>query len=1077
MTNYIPKIFYALLFLLLLNSESTLQFKNVTTESAESKCREWEKQALLKFKQSIYDNFDFLSTWRDDEKDGDCCKWKGIECNNETGHVKKLDLRGDYIQYMVGVIDFTSLIALENMEYLDLSYNNFRGSQISEHIGSLTKLRYLNLSYRVVSGRIPYQIGNLLELEYLDLSENNIDGNIPCELRNLSRLQYLNLDGTSLDGKLPFLTGNLPMLQTLKLGGQFDITYDDTKWLSTLTSLTKLVLRESLPFGSSHHLLQAIRKIISNLRELRLVGFGLMDNDVSNLFHSHSNYSTFPTILDFSGNMLTSSTFQFLSNLSLNLQELYLSENNIVFSSHLYPNIPSLVILDLSYNNLTSFQFIGNFNFSSKLQELYLTNCSLTDKSFIVSSIPTSNSSSSLLILDLSSNSLRSSKVFFWIFNFTTNLQILYLSGNSLEGHILDGFGNVLKSLEYIDLSSNHLQGEIPSFFGNMCTLHTLYLSHNNFSGEISNFIQTSSWCNKHILSRLDLSYNRITGILPKTISLLSNLEYLNLDENSLEGHINESHLSNFSKLKSLDLSYNSLSLTFPSSWVPPFQLSALSLASCKLGSSFPSWIETQRSLSWFDISNAGINDYVPEWIWNNKKYLRIMNMSHNNLKGTIPNFSIKLPQNAYIILNSNQLEGPVPSFLRQAKYLDLFENKFSTLFTFLCDKSPSATPLAVLHLSNNQIKGQLPDCWKSVNNLMVLDLSNNNLRGKIPQTMGTLVKLETLVLKQNSLNGDFPSTLKNCSNLRTFNVGENLLSGHIPSWIGENMQQLIILSLSGNRFSGSIPIHLCYLQKIQILDLSRNNLSEEIPKCLRNFTALSKKTINTSETESVSTDFLPIITLYWKGVEREFQNPEWRLLSIDLSSNNLTGEIPKEIGNLIGLVSLNLSRNNLSGEIPSETGNLVSLEYLDLSRNHFSGKIPQTITQIDSLGDIDLSNNFLSGRIPFGRHLETLGSKGFEGNLNLCGEPLAKKCPEDMISVNPKQQKVHGEDDNSVFHQGFYLSLGLGYFTGFWGLMGPILIWRPWRIVYLRFLNKVIDYIYVFVAVKVARFKNWLKD
>ncbi|PNX61438.1 putative LRR receptor-like protein kinase, partial [Trifolium pratense] len=115
MTNYIPKIFYALLFLLLLNSGSTLQFKNVTTENAESKCTEWEKQALLKFRQSIYDNFDILSTWRDDEKDGDRCKWKGIECNNETGHMKKLDFRGDDTKYLQGVIDFTSLIALENM--------------------------------------------------------------------------------------------------------------------------------------------------------------------------------------------------------------------------------------------------------------------------------------------------------------------------------------------------------------------------------------------------------------------------------------------------------------------------------------------------------------------------------------------------------------------------------------------------------------------------------------------------------------------------------------------------------------------------------------------------------------------------------------------------------------------------------------------------------------------------------------------------------------------------------------------------------------------------------------------------
>jgi Leucine-rich repeat (LRR) protein len=244
----------------------------------------------------------------------------------------------------------------------------------------------------------------------------------------------------------------------------------------------------------------------------------------------------------------------------------------------------------------------------------------------------------------------------------------------------------------------------------------------------------------------------------------------------------------------------------------------------------------------------------------------------------------------------------------------------------------------------------------------------------------------------------------------------------------------------------------------------------------------LSKKNINTSEIERFIGWFdatyydMTNITIYWKGVERWFKRPELSLLIIDLSCNKLTGEIPKEIGNLIGLVSLNLSRNNLSGEIPSQIGNLVSLEFLDLSRNHFSGKIPPTITQIDSLGKIDLSNNFLSGRIPFGRHFQTLDPSGFEGNLNLCGEPLVKKCPEDITSINPKRQKIHGEDDNSVFHQGFYMSLGLGYFTGFWGLLGPILLWRPWRIAYLRFLNILIDYIYVLVIVNVAKFQIWFK-
>ncbi|KAG4379118.1 hypothetical protein GLYMA_17G182166v4 [Glycine max] len=94
-----------------------------------------------------------------------------------------------------------------------------------------------------------------------------------------------------------------------------------------------------------------------------------------------------------------------------------------------------------------------------------------------------------------------------------------------------------------------------------MCALQSLYLSNNKLKGEISSFFQNSSWCNRYIFKSLYLSYNRLTGMLPKSIGLLSELEDLYLAGNSLEGDVTESHLSNFSKLQSLSLSENSLSL------------------------------------------------------------------------------------------------------------------------------------------------------------------------------------------------------------------------------------------------------------------------------------------------------------------------------------------------------------------------------------------------------------------------------------------------------------------------------------------------------------------------------------
>ncbi|KAH1206821.1 Receptor-like protein EIX2 [Glycine max] len=1088
---------------------------NGSSKSAEAKCVERERQTLLNFKQGLIDASGMLSSWRDDDNNKDCCKWKGIECNNKTGHIDMLDLRGSEKHYLTGAINLTSLIDLQNMEHLDLS-SNYDSSemQIPEHIGSFKNLRYLNLSYIGLSGRIPYELGNLSKLEYLDLKANFLDGAIPSQLgnlttlqyldlsynseiegqipyqfRNLSQLQYLDLEGTYLSGAIPFKIGNLPILHTLMLGQDLDVKSMDTAWLSSLYSLTHLGLDSINNLGSSHHLLLTISKFFPNLRELRLVGCSLLDNDIQSLFHSHSNFSTSLVILDLSSNMLTSSTFQLLLNYSLNLEELYLSHNNIVFSSPFHPYFPSLVILDLSYNNMASLVFQGSFNFSSKLQKLYLQNCSLTDRSFIVSSTSTVNSSSSLDTLHLSFNLLKSSVIFHWLFNFT-NLRRLHLVANLLEGSIPDGFGKIMNYLEDLVISSNRLQGEIPASLGNICTLQRLYLKKNNLSGEISSLIKKFSWCNKTgmlpNLSNLDLSFNRLTGEIPKSIGLLYELESLHLEENYLEGDIIESHLTNLTKLEELDLTGNLLSLKFGNTWVPSFQLYVLGLASCKLGPSFPSWIQTQSHLQFLDISDAGIDDFVPDWFWNKLQSIYAMNMSYNNLKGTIPNLPIKLTMNYEIsvFLNSNQLEGEIPTFLSQVSILDLSENKISDLNAFFCGKGATANML-ILDLSSNQIMGKLPDCWEHHNSLKVLDLSNNRLSGKIPESMDTLVNLKSLVLRNNSLIGELPLTLKNCTSLVTFDVSENLLSGPIPSWIGESLQQLKILSLRVNRFFGSVPVHLCYLRQIRLLDLSRNNLSEGIPTCLSNFTAMRERTVIRRKIVTgqrwtygvISSDVYDSnVLLMWKGQEYLYLNPEFLLKSIDLSSNDLTGEIPKEVRYLLELVSLNLSRNRLRGEILPEIGNLTSLEFLDLSRNHLSGEVPSTLSKIDRLAVLDLSNNYLVGRIPWGRQLQTFSASTFEGNTDLCGEPLNKSCPGNGTATKPQGPAIQGHDDNSVFCEALYMSLGLGFFTGFWGLIGTILLWQSWRNAYLMFLNKLTEYILVMVEVNIAKCHRWLK-
>ena len=52
-------------------------------------------------------------------------------------------------------------------------------------------------------------------------------------------------------------------------------------------------------------------------------------------------------------------------------------------------------------------------------------------------------------------------------------------------------------------------------------------------------------------------------------------------------------------------------------------------------------------------------------------------------------------------------------------------------------------------------------------------------------------------------------------------------------------------------------------------------------------------------------------------------------MLDRELYSNNITGTIPDELGNLNNLVSLDLYLNNLNGGIPDKLGNLAKLRFL----------------------------------------------------------------------------------------------------------------------------------------------------
>ncbi|KAJ3686962.1 hypothetical protein LUZ61_016126 [Rhynchospora tenuis] len=198
----------------------------------------------------------------------------------------------------------------------------------------------------------------------------------------------------------------------------------------------------------------------------------------------------------------------------------------------------------------------------------------------------------------------------------------------------------------------------------------------------------------------------------------------------------------------------------------------------------------------------------------------------------------------------------------------------------------------------------------------------------------------------------------------------------------------------------------------------------------------------------------------------------DWK--SIDLSTNNLTGEIPQNIVVLTGLLNLNLSHNQLTGKIPFEIGNMTSLESLDLHMNNLSGTIPQSISALNYLEVLNLSYNNLSGSIPSGRQLQSLNDPSiFSGNPNLCGPPQENGCersgnlPKDDDN-NYSNPKLAGERDNWLF-----LFIEFGFVVGFLVVFFILLFQRNWRYTYFKMVDSGFDRLYVLAALATKRMRE----
>ncbi|OAY45301.1 receptor-like protein kinase 7 [Manihot esculenta] len=234
------------------------------------------------------------------------------------------------------------------------------------------------------------------------------------------------------------------------------------------------------------------------------------------------------------------------------------------------------------------------------------------------------------------------------------------------------------------------------------------------------------------------------------------------------------------------------------------------------------------------------------------------------------------------------------------------------------------------------------------------INLPQQQLEGFLPfDSICSLQSLKKISLGSNSLHGGISEELKNCRSLQVLDLGGNLFSGHVPEL--SSLRELRFLSLNASGFSGSFPWNsLENLTNLEFLSLGDNPFDG---------------------TSSFPVEVLKLNKLYW----------------LYLTNCSIKGQIPEGISNLAMLQNLELSDNQLFGEIPAGIGKLNKLWQLEIYNNSFTGKLPVGFSNLTSLVNFDASHNKLEGEIGVLKFLKQLSS------LQLFENQFSGEIPEEF--------------------------------------------------------------------------------